>query len=370
MKHKSVIFLGISLIILAVMLYIVGIDNIISALEKADMYLILLAVVVQIFICYMYALRWHIINKVADIDVSIKNLLPMTFVGLAFNNITPAGRGGGEPVRAYILARDSDYPMEETFATVVADRALDTFPFIVLAILTIIGATFYFKIATWLIIAMIIAVIAIVAVLAILIYMVLNEKFSEKVSNFIISLLRRFYKKNSEALEKKVFETIAGFQDTLKLMLDKNNIAKYALPLSFIIWIFEILRVYIVFLAFGANISPIIIGEVFIMASLVGMIPALPGGIGAVDGIMIIFYSMAGISTSISAAATVVERLISFWMVTIIGMCIVPYYGKSVFDKISFNPKADQTFDEITDEFEDIGEDGKVFDKDYDEKNK
>ncbi len=370
MKHKYVIFLGLSFVILGVMLYFVGIDKIIEALEFADLGLIALAVVVQIFICYLYTVRWRIINGVAKIDVSVKKLLPMTFVGLAFNNITPAGRGGGEPVRAYILSRDSGYPMEETFATVVTDRALDTFPFIILAILTIIGVTFYFKVDTWLLVVMIIAVIAIIAVLAILIYMVLNEKFSDKVSDFIISLLRRFYKKNSESLEHKVFEIIKGFQDTLSVMLNKGNIVKYALPLSFVIWIFEILRVYIVFLAFGANVSPIIIGEVFIMASLVGMIPILPGGIGAVDSIMIVFYAMAGISTSISAAATVIERLISFWMVTIIGMCIVPYYGKSVLDKISFNSKADQTAVEIANEFEDIGEDGEVFDKDYDEKNK
>ena len=72
----------------------------------------------------------------------------------------------------------------------------------------------------------------------------------------------------------------------------------------------------------------------FIVASLVGMIPLLPGGLGAVDGMMIIFYSAAGIPSSISAAATVIERLISFWMTTIVGLIILPYYGSSVLDKM------------------------------------
>ncbi|MCF0226326.1 MAG: UPF0104 family protein [Methanobrevibacter sp.] len=370
MNHKSLIFLVISLIILAVMLYVVGIDQIVVALNKANFYFILLAIVIEFFVCYLYAFRWNIVNKVAGIRVGMKEVLPMTFVGLAFNNITPAGRGGGEPVRAYILSRDSGFPFEETLATVIADRALDTFPFIILAILTIIGVTFYFKIELWLLITLILAVIAIVVVLIVVLYLVLNKTFGRKVSNFIIKLLRKFYKKNSEKTEKRVIDIVDGFQETMQIMLDKNNIVKYALPLSFIIWIFEILRVYVVFLAFGAHVSPIIIGEVFIMASLVGMIPALPGGIGAIDGIMIIFFSMAGVSSSISAAATVVERLISFWMITMIGMCIVPYYGKSIFDKVSINITADETVKEIADEFEEIGEDGKVFDKDFDNKNK
>ena len=107
---------------------------------------------------------------------------------------------------------------------------------------------------------------------------------------------------------------------------------------------------YTVFLAFGANVSPVVIGEVFILASLAGMIPLLPGGLGAVDGIMIIFYSAAGISASVSAAATVIERLISFWMPTILGMVILPYYGSSVLDKISFNSDSKEISGESEDE--------------------
>ncbi len=368
MKYKTVIFLGISLIILVIMLWFVGVDKVIDALKIANLWLIILAVAMQLFVIYLYTIRWNLINKMADIDVSLKSLFPMILVGLGVNNITPAGRGGGEPVRAYILSKEKNYPMEETFATVVADRALDTFPFIVLAIITLIGVTFHFELDPLILIIMIISVIAIIAVLVVLVYICINENFGFKVQNWIIKFIRRFYKKNTKSLEEKVKETIVGFQKTMRMLISKKEIFRFALPLSFIIWIFEILRVYIVFLAFGASISPIIIGEVFIIASLIGMIPVLPGGLGAVDGIMILFYTTAGISASISAGATVIERLISYWMIIILGMGCLPYYGSSVLDKISFSPKASQTVDEIADEFEDIGKDDKVFDKDYLEK--
>ena len=305
MDKKTVFFLGVSLVILAVMLYFVGIDQVISALKVAKLEYVAIAIAMQVFTYYLYTLRWKILNGVAGIDAGIKNLLPMVLVGLAVNNITPSGRGGGEPVRAYILSREKNYPMEETFATVVADRALDTFPFVVLAVLTIIGMTLTF--------------------------------------NF------RFYKKNSDELEEKIHGVISGFQDTMKMVISNKKVLYYALPLSFVIWIFEILRVYFVFLAFGASVNPVVIGEVFILACLAGMIPLLPGGLGAVDGIMIIFYSAAGITASISAAATVIERLISFWMTTIIGMVILPYYGSSVLDKISFG-SSDEIEESVEDE--------------------
>ncbi|MDP1551712.1 MAG: flippase-like domain-containing protein, partial [Methanobacteriaceae archaeon] len=93
--------------------------------------------------------------------------------------------------------------------------------------------------------------------------------------------------------------------------------------------------VYFVFASFGTDMSLILIAEVFIVASLIGMIPLLPGGLGAVDGVMILLYSAAGIPPSISAAATVVERLISFWMTSVIGISCLPYFGSGVIEKIS-----------------------------------
>ena len=335
MDRKTILLLGISVVILLVMLWFVGIDQVILALKLANLYIIVLAIVVQIVTYFLYSLRWQILNKQSNMDVSIKELLPMVLVGLAVNNITPSGRGGGEPVRAYILAKEKNYLFEETFATVVADRALDTFPFVVLAAITIVAMTLYFDMPTWLLIVMVLAVIAIIIVLAIVIYMCINPSFGSRVDGWIIGLVRRFYKKNTMELENKIHEAVFGFQDTMKGLVSNRKALYYTIPLSFLIWIFEIIRVYLVFLAFGANVNLIVIGEVFIVASLVGMIPLLPGGLGAIDGVMILLYSSAGITSSVSAAATVIERLISFWMATIIGLVILPKYGSSLLDKIS-----------------------------------
>ena len=178
-------------------------------------------------------------------------------------------------------------------------------------------------------------IVTIIIILSIIIYMCINPDFGKRVDGWIISIVRRFYKKNSDKLENQIHEAIFGFQDTMKLLISNKKVLFYTLSLSFIIWFLEIFRVYLVFLAFGANVSFIVIGEVFIVSSLVGMIPLLPGGLGAVDGMMILFFSTAGVSTSVSAAATVIERLISFWLATILGMVILPYYGSSVLDRIS-----------------------------------
>ncbi|MBO6109682.1 MAG: UPF0104 family protein [Methanobrevibacter sp.] len=354
MDRKTLLMLGISVIILLIMLYFVGIEQVIGALKIANLSIIALAIVVQIFTYFLYTLRWQILNKIAGMDVGIKKLLPMVLVGLAVNNITPSGRGGGEPVRAYLLSKEKEeYSFDETLATVIADRALDTFPFVLLAAITIASMAMFFDFDLWLLIVMVLAVIAIVAILIVLIYMCINPNFGKRVDGWIIGLVRRFYKKDTEELENSIHEAIFGLQNTMKMVISNKKGLAYSLTLSFVIWIFEIIRVYLVFLAFGANVNLIVIGEVFIVASLVGMIPLLPGGLGAVDGLMIVFYSAAGISASISAAATVIERLISFWMATIVGMVILPQYGSSILDKISFSSSPDELEESLENDLDD-----------------
>lgn len=333
---KTFIFLIIGLIIMGVILYFVGIDTVFIALKVANLWYVGLAILLQCIIYYLYTLRWYIINHSADMgDVKIRKLFPIVLVSLAINNITPSGRGGGEPVRAYILSRESKHSFDKTLATVIGDRALDTFPFIILAILTIMGMVITFSLSLVWIITLVICVVVITVLVVILIYMCINEAFGVKLTNWIIKLVKRFYKKFDEGTEGQIREAVSGFQGTMRNLISDKSVLMYALPLSFVIWILEILRVFVVFLAFGANISPIVIGEVFILASLVGMVPLLPGGIGAVDGIMIFFYSGAGITSTISAAATVIERLISYWMTTILGLIVLPVYGASVLDSLS-----------------------------------
>ena len=325
MKNRyTILLLIVGVGIMLAMLYFIGLEDVLSALAMSNLYLVLLAILVQIFTYYLYTFRWYLINESAGINKGVRELLPMVMVSLA----------GGEPVRAYILSKNSEYHFKDTFATVVADRAMDTFPFLFLAIVTIIGIIFSFKLATVWIVIFILAVAAITALVAIIIYMCVNEAFGDKLIGWIIRLVRRFYKNYSQSTEDQIVDSVRGFQKTMNFLLRDKKVLYYALPLSFVIWGMEIFRVYLVFSAFGANVSFISIGEVFIVATLVGMIPLLPGGLGAVDGVMILLSANAGITASVSAAATVIERLISFWMATIIGLFIMPMYGGSL-DSVS-----------------------------------
>ena len=342
MDKKSVFFIVLSFAILAVMLYLVGINQIIATLKTANPTMILAAIGVQILVYILYTLRWKSFVHMANINVGFRQLLPMTMVGLAVNNITPSGREGGGPVRAYILSKESDSKLKNTFATVMADRMMDLIAFVVLAVITLSVTIFKFQMAHWFAFILVAAVIAITIIICLLTYLCLKPHFGYRFEKFILRIVRRVYKKGSPNMEASMHENILGFRKAMRVLLTTRKTFYWCLPLSFLIWALEIFRVFLVFSAFGPTLNFEGIGEVFIIATLVGMIPLLPGGLGTVDGTMIRFYSKAGIAVSLAAPVTIIERLISFWMTSIIGFMILPHYGSSVLDKNSIKTSAEE----------------------------
>lgn len=335
MNRKTIGLLIVGIAILVVMIIFIGPGKIEDAIKLANPWYILLAVVVQFAIYGMWTQRWSITIRSLKISIKKKHIFPMLMVGLAVNNITPSARGGGEPVRAYMLGKYTKSPMENAFATVIADRGLDTFPFVFLAIITILYSVLSLTLPEWIVIALIISLIILVIVFIIILFMCINETAGQRITMWLVGVFKRFSRKKHFNIEDKAIKAMKGFQNSMNIMIRDRRVLMYGLPLSFVIWFMEIIRVYIVFSSFGTPVPLGIIASVFVIATLIGMIPLLPGGVGAVDGIMIILYSAAGVPPSISAAATIVERLISFWMTSFIGMGMLPYVGSGVMDKFS-----------------------------------
>jgi len=335
MNNKTIILFIVGVGILAAMVLYIGPEKIENALQNANPIYVALAVIIQFIIYGMLTQRWSITIHSLQISVKRRYVFPMLMVGLAVNNITPSARGGGEPVRAYMLGKFTNAPMENSFATVIADRGLDTFPFVLLAILTIIFSVSFLNLPQWTVFVLVISLIFLILCFILSLYMSINEAVGQKITLWIVGIIKRFSKSKHFEIEKKAIKAMNGFQNSMRIMIRDKPVLMYGLPLSFLIWFLEIFRVYMVFTSFGAHISIGVIAAVFVIATLIGLIPILPGGVGAVDGMMIILYSAAGVPPSVSAAATIIERLISFWMTSFIGIGMLPYVGSNVLEKFS-----------------------------------
>lgn len=335
MDYKKVgILLAIGLLVLAGMIIFIGPDQIIAALANANRNYVILAIVIEFIIIGLWTVRWSIICKSLDISHKQLPLFAMTIVGLAINDLTPSGRSGGEPVRAYLLSKSSNENFERTFATVMGDKLFDTFPFMVLAIFAISYLMLYLHLSNVLFTVLLLALVLFIIALVFIIYICINESVGIRTIQWVFRQIRRFTKRDLNKYEDKATSSLIGFQESLRFLMRDRKLLLIATVISFVVWFLELFRVYVVFMAFGVTVSLGMIASVFLVSTLIGIIPILPGGLGSIDGVMILLYSMAGVSAGISTAATLVERMISLWMVIIIGVILLPFFGTGALDYV------------------------------------
>ncbi len=335
MDYKKVgALLLVGVVILIAMVLFIGPDQILTSLKTANINYVILAIIIQFIIIWLWNTRWSIICNSLDIPHKQLPLFAMTIVGLAINDLTPSGRSGGEPVRAYLLSKTSSTEFKQTFATVMADKLCDTFPFMALAIFAISYLMMYLHLSTALFTLLLVALCIFVAALIFIVFICINETFGIKTIQWVFRQLRKVTSRDLDKYEDTATTSLIGFQRSLIYLMNDKRLLVIATIISFVVWFLELLRVYVVFMAFGVSVSLGMIASVFLVSTLIGVIPILPGGLGSIDGVMILLYSLAGISASVSTAATLVERMISLWMVIIIGVILLPFFGSGALDYI------------------------------------
>ncbi len=203
----------------------------------------------------------------------------------------------GDLYRAYLLKKNHDQSFSLSIGVLFTEKIFDLSTTIVLVLL---GGAFYFgKISDPAVRAALVRGIIILAGLVVVLALLAWR--SKGIQRLIPDRLRLIYDSFSDGLLK----------------------SPRLIPLitieSFIIWLSEALRFYLVCLALGIKIDFLL--AVFIsQAALVLMsLPLTPAGLGLVELLMFTLLGQAAFSGDRAAAAIIADRLISFWSLIILG---------------------------------------------------
>jgi uncharacterized protein (TIRG00374 family) len=92
-----------------------------------------------------------------------------------------------------------------------------------------------------------------------------------------------------------------------------------ALGASLARWLFEYGVLILTLCGLSANPDPALVLLAFVAASVLGLLPFTPGGLGFVEAGLAATLAVAGISTGDALVATLVYRLLTFWLPIPIG---------------------------------------------------
>ncbi len=315
-----------SIILLIVLILWIGPSNIVKALETADWWFILLAAVIHLVVVWIRSLRWgFIINQTTEFK---KNFIVKT-IGLFAGNFSPM-KSAGEVLTAVVGKKINEISLSEGLSAGLTERFFDL---AIVGSLLIITGLFLPKIRF----------IAIVGgglslTVMFLVYLInwregsgvwLYDKIHPLISKLPIK---------GEVLDNLYHRLTTGLQGMIKysnLFSTYKNLS-FVFILSLMSWLLECVRLYTVFYAFHLEINFLAIIIIFLLANVIGILSALPGGMGSIEISLTGLFVLFGVPSALAGSIALIDRLVSFWLVNALGIIFSLYYARDILDEIKY----------------------------------
>jgi len=331
-KAKIVTSFAVSLFLIFIVSFVVGLQDTLNVLSRTNIYLMVFTLFLGVTIIFGWTLRWKLILEVLHSAPEFKQLILIMFTSLFGNNVTP-GAAGGEPLRAYLLNKFEDVPFETAFASATADRVFEFFPFVLVSTL---AAYLIFTLNIGFLTGVIVSIMIITTMIffGLIIYVGYSKEVSTRI---IISIAKRIYpfikkltsrETSFASIKEKLIGYIENFSMGFQGILRDHRTFIMGILISFAMWGIDNFRFYMTFGAIGyyPPIIPLII--IYTISILVSILPTLPGALGIREGTMVALFIPVGVPADVVLAASLLDRLVTYIVPTLLGAVTTLYYGK------------------------------------------
>jgi uncharacterized protein (TIRG00374 family) len=321
-----------AVIIIVVMVLQADPQDVIRKASGADLRIIAAVIGLYLLNTLAKTIRWYALLTGDSYRVPFGKVALFFLVGLSINNTTP-GRIAGEPIRAYLLKTGTGYPMGRGMATIFLEKTIDTIVTILLAITGIVLLVRVIPRTATISLALSAGIIALF--MGGLILLVAYPSGPRRVSSWIFGKLRG--RRSSERVAN-MEATVDGFLGTFEkgtrdIVHDRSRTAA-ATGLTVVIWLNEALRLWLIFLALGYNIS----AELMLIATTLASFAALLIPLGAGNSAaMVVICGLAGVDTDLATTASLVFIMTSIWLSVPLGAVAMAVLGVKVKDVLTRN---------------------------------
>jgi uncharacterized protein (TIRG00374 family) len=311
--------IGFGVLFLAVQRLDVNLATTWDVLRGANVPLYLLALIVYYVAFIVRSLRWRTLLRNVGYRrregvtlPPLSGLSRILLLSWSVNCLVPAKLG--DAYRAYLLKRDADVSFSKTVGTILAERILDL---LVLGVLLAVAAFIAFGAALP---TAVLSLMELALALALLLLLALAAMrlLGGRIRDWLPQRLQGKY---------RLFE-----EGTLRSFQALPSVASY----TFVIWLLEAARLYLVMLALGVERThpavPLFIG---LAGALLTTIPITPAGLGFVESGVVSLLLLAGgldllggISTPVALSIALLDRSITYLSLIVFGAVLHLWPGK------------------------------------------
>jgi len=292
---------------------IVDTEQTLEYLSDASYALLVLAIVLEATALLGYANLFRYILRVLDIRLRLHEVLAITLSSLAVSHVLSAGGVGGWIVTYNSLLKRR-IPHGLIF---VAISAQQFFNYIVLWFFFALAMVYLVLVRGGQSIAgYVVGIVLIGLILWLTLYGVYLYNHPTRMRLRVAQIAHLV----NRVVRRQVVEEshIDGWLDNLfvgmRRMTSHRGSFRTTLLFACGFWFFDLLCLWTTFAAFGYTIGlgHLLVG--YVVAYSIGTLAPTPGGLGAVEGLMIALYVSFGVPSAVAVAVVLIYRIINFWL--------------------------------------------------------
>lgn len=332
MAIRSIPFLLIGLSIFICYLYFfVGIPEMIAIIQSVNLFFYSLAVVALLLAMLFYSLTWQYFLRPLSVNVSFRKTFLFIWVGIFVDLLIPAESISGDASKVYLMAKDSGENAGNVVASIVSHRILST----TINLSSLIIGSIALLILKYELPNLILNLILLVAVgnaisIGFLFLICLRKEIAQKIIDSLLNFLNFILRGRLQltTVRFKVRKALKAFHQALEVL--GRNPKSLAQPVVFSLtsWFFSAFVSFLVFVSLGHPIHFSVVIIVYSISCAIRSFPlGIPAEVGVMEVLMTTLYSLFGVPTVISAAATVLIRVLTVWLRLFIGFMAVQLVG-------------------------------------------
>ena len=316
---KKKVIAGLALSALLVWLSIRGIEfrGVIDGFRTIRCGYVLPAVAAMFLMQLLRSIRWGLILRPIG-KVDQLSLFSVSSVGFLAIIAIPARLG--ELARPYLIAKKSRIPMSSALGTIFVERVLDSLTVLIIAVL----ALFFTPLPPWLVRSSVLFLLVTLGLFAVMIRVIVRREATLRI---LAPLIGRLPVRYAGAVNRLIDHFIEGF----RIVVDPALLFSATL-LSIVIWLVDVVAIYLLFLAFGLDL-PVAAAFVLMIILIIGIaIPAAPGFIGNWHYFCILGLGLFGIPKTDALTFAIIYHALSIGIVILLGLIFLPFNRFSISD--------------------------------------
>lgn len=306
---KQIILLTVGIAAVIVLLWWSDFKKVYAVLIGIDASVLFFLCLIQICKVLLLCLQWKLIVSATGYNIGFFPMLHITVSGKFVESVTPGFKVGGEITKTVMLKDMTPMSMAEAIAVTVAQKALNILAFVIICLVSL---TAFFLNTSILInpslkTTLLASMGGLVAISLALLVFIANPQWAGKM----------FRKSGLEE-----------FRDKVSVMYRRPLWLLGQLLLTMVIWSTYAITAIVAARSMEVNIQSLYVVLATFLSYMFGMIPLLPGGLGAAEAGLAGFVTLFGASRSKAMALTLVLRFVVYWFLLLASS--VWFFGSKI----------------------------------------